>query len=147
MNNTSVILLIQAGDRRLLFCGDAQIENWEYALSFAPDRKAILDLLREVDLYKVGHHGSRNATPRTLFNLWTEPTTRDRAMTALMSTKPGVFPGKPGSGTEVPRQTLLTALRQRMPLHSTMDLAAGASHVEVSAPAFGDAEFTVVGNG
>jgi beta-lactamase superfamily II metal-dependent hydrolase len=29
MNNTSVILLIQAGDRRLLFCGDAQIENWE----------------------------------------------------------------------------------------------------------------------
>jgi hypothetical protein len=147
MNNTSVILLIQAGDRRLLFCGDAQIENWEYALSFAPDRKAILDLLQEVDLYKVGHHGSRNATPRTLFNLWTEPTTRDRAMTALMSTKPGVFPGKPGSGTEVPRQTLLTALRQRMPLHSTMDLAAGASHVEVSAPAFGDAEFTVVGKG
>ena len=39
MNNTSVILLIQAGDRRLLFCGDAQIENWEYALTFAGDRR------------------------------------------------------------------------------------------------------------
>ena len=39
MNNTSVILLIQAGDRRLLFCGDAQIENWEYALTVAPDRE------------------------------------------------------------------------------------------------------------
>ncbi len=144
MNNTSVILLIQAGDRRLLFCGDAQIENWEYALSFAQDSKQVLDLLRGVDLYKVGHHGSRNATPRTLFNLWTEPGTRERKITALMSTKPGVFPGTPGSGTEVPRETLLTALRQRMPLLSTMDLPDGTSHVQVTAPAVGDAPFTAV---
>jgi hypothetical protein len=147
MNNTSVILLIQAGDRRLLFCGDAQIENWEYALTFAPDRQAVLELLRGVDLYKVGHHGSRNATPRTLFNLWTEPATRDRTMIALMSTKKGVFPGTPGSNTEVPRATLVTALGQRMkPLSSTMDLQPGVSHVEVAAPAFGDAPFTVVSN-
>ena len=147
MNNTSVILLIQAGDRRLLFCGDAQIENWEYALSFAPDRQAVLELLRGVDLYKVGHHGSRNATPRTLFNLWNEAATRDRAMVALMSTKKGVFPGTPGSNTEVPRETLVTALGQRMkPLSSTMDLQPGVSHVEVAAPAFGDAEFTEVSN-
>jgi beta-lactamase superfamily II metal-dependent hydrolase len=144
MNNTSVILLIQAGDRRLLFCGDAQIENWEYALTVAGDSKQALDLLRGVDLYKVGHHGSRNATPRTLFNLWTEPGTRERKMTALMSTKPGVFPGKPGSGTEVPRQTLLTALRQRTTLCSTMDLPEGTSHIEVAAPAVGDAPFIVV---
>ena len=147
MNNTSVILLIQAGDRRLLFCGDAQVENWEYALSFAPDRQAVLELLRGVDLYKVGHHGSRNATPRTLFNLWNEAATRDRAMVALMSTKKGVFPGSPGSNTEVPRETLVTALGQRMkPLSSTMDLQPGVSHVEVAAPAFGDAEFTEVSN-
>lgn len=144
MNNTSVILLIQAGDRRLLFCGDAQIENWEYALTFASDSKQVLDLLRGVDLYKVGHHGSRNATPRTLFNLWTEPATRARKMTALMSTKPGVFPGRIGSGTEVPRQTLLTALRQRMTLCTTMDLPEGISHIEVAAPAVGDAPFTTV---
>jgi hypothetical protein len=148
MNNTSVILLIQAGDRRLLFCGDAQIENWEYALTFAPDHEQALDLLRGVDLYKVGHHGSRNATPRTLFNLWTEPATRDRTMTALMSTKTGVFPGTPGSHTEVPRDTLVTALRQRMKtLSSTMDLRPGVTNVEVAAPAFGDAEFTVVSSG
>jgi len=144
MNNTSVILLIQAGDRRLLFCGDAQIENWEYALTVAGDSRQVLDLLRGVDLYKVGHHGSRNATPRTLFNLWTEPGTRDRTMTALMSTKPGVFPGSPGSGTEVPRQTLLAALGQRMTLSSTMNLPEGTSHIEVAAPAAGDAPFTVV---
>jgi hypothetical protein len=141
MNNTSVILLIQAGDRRLLFCGDAQIENWEYALTFAPDHADVLDLLRGVDLYKVGHHGSRNATPRTLFDLWTEPATRGRKMTALMSTKPCVF-GTTASHTEVPRDTLVTALHERMPLLSTMDLGRGASHIEVAAPAFGDAEFT-----
>jgi hypothetical protein len=144
MNNTSVILLIQAGDRRLLFCGDAQIENWEYALSCAEDSTQVLDLLRRADLCKVGHHGSRNATPRTLFNLWTEPGTRERPMTALMSTKPGVFPGRPGSGTEVPRETLLTALRQRMSLLSTADLPKGTSHIQVVAPAFGDAPFTAI---
>ena len=143
MNNTSVILLIQAGDRRLLFCGDAQIENWEYALGFADDREQVLGLLRGVDLYKVGHHGSRNATPRTLFNLWNEAATRDRKMTALMSTKSGVF-GRPGSGTEVPRQTLLTALRQRMTVGTTMDFPGGTSHLEVAAPAAGDAQFTEV---
>jgi hypothetical protein len=146
MNNTSVILLIQAGDRRLLFCGDAQIENWEYALTFAPDHPDVLDLLRGVDLYKVGHHGSRNATPRTLFGLWTEPATRGRKMTALMSTKRCVF-GATASQTEVPRETLTTALHQRMPLLSTTDLGRGASHIEVAAPAFGDAEFTKVSNG
>jgi hypothetical protein len=144
MNNTSVILLIQAGDRRLLFCGDAQIENWEYALSFADDREEVLDLLGGVDLYKVGHHGSRNATPRTLFNLWSEPGTRDRPMTALMSTKRGVFPGKVGSGTEVPRETLCTALGRRMTLLSTMDLPKGMPYIEVAAPAVGDAPFAQV---
>jgi hypothetical protein len=33
MNNTSVILLFQVGKKKLLFPGDAQIENWQYALS------------------------------------------------------------------------------------------------------------------
>jgi hypothetical protein len=147
MNNTSVILLIQAGDRRLLFCGDAQIENWEYALTAAPDHEQVLELLRGVDLYKVGHHGSRNATPRTLFNLWNEPATRDRTMTALMSTKTGVFPGTAGSHTEVPRDSLVTALRQRTSLSSTMNLQPGVTHVELAAHAFGDAPFTVVSSG
>ena len=32
MNNTSVILLFQIGKKKLLFPGDAQIENWQYAL-------------------------------------------------------------------------------------------------------------------
>ena len=64
MNNTSVILIFQVRKKLLLFPGDAQIENWEYALV----RRSTKALLRNVDLYKVGHHGSRNATPKTLWN-------------------------------------------------------------------------------
>jgi len=44
----------------------------------------------------------------------------------------------------VPRQTLLTALQQRMNLCTTMDFPGGTSHLEVSAPAVGDAQFTKV---
>ena len=67
MNNTSVILLFEVGARPL-FPGDAQVENWSYALEDAPDHEATRALLADVDLYKVGHHGSLNATPKKL--LW-----------------------------------------------------------------------------
>ena len=33
LNNTSIILQFQTGTRRMLFPGDAQIENWSYALT------------------------------------------------------------------------------------------------------------------
>ena len=62
LNNTSVILLFEAGGKKLLFPGDAQWENWELAL------KKNAALLKDVDVYKVGHHGSLNATPKTLWN-------------------------------------------------------------------------------
>jgi hypothetical protein len=142
LNNTSVILLIEAGGKRLLFPGDAQIENWEYPLKVAPHSAEIRDLLRGVDLYKVGHHGSRNATPRTLFGLWTEETTKDRAMTALMSTLSG-FHGE-SEATRVPRATLVGALRQRMTLHSTEDLQAPQAFAEVVADLGTDSGFQLV---
>jgi beta-lactamase superfamily II metal-dependent hydrolase len=125
LNNTSLILLLSVetadGTNRMLFGGDAQIENWEYALKLA-DAETNAALLREVDLYKVGHHGSRNATPRTLFNLWNEPATRKRPMVALMSTKVGVHGESPE--TRVPRETLVSALRERTrgALHNSEDL-------------------------
>jgi hypothetical protein len=139
LNNTSVILLVDvpcAGPEplRLLFGGDAQIENWEYALKFADDHQANLDLLRNVDVYKVGHHGSRNATPRTLFNLWNEPATKKRPMTALMSTKFGVH-GKT-EATKVPRKTLVAALDTRMTpanFYETVELQRGVWWVEIAA--------------
>ena len=49
LNNTSVILLFEFGGRKLLFPGDAQIENWSYCL----DDAEICEKLKTVDLYKV----------------------------------------------------------------------------------------------
>jgi len=94
LNNTSLILLIRAGDRRLLFPGDAQIENWRYALSALPDateRARIQAELAQVDLYKVGHHGSRNATPRSLYRLWAPYGAPDRRVVSILSSKEGEY--------------------------------------------------------
>jgi hypothetical protein len=145
LNNTSVILVFEidgpGGVKRMLFGGDAQIENWEYALKVA-DVEANLALLREIDLYKVGHHGSRNATPRTLFNLWTEPNTADRPMVAMMSTKSSVY----GSGdTAVPRSTLVTALNSRTQLFDSETVE--GTWVEVAAETSKPGSFTETGRG
>ncbi len=105
LNNTSVILLIEAAGHRLLFPGDAQIENWSYALTGAPDHEALCERLRGVDLYKVGHHGSRNATPRrTLFPLLAQASADQRV--ALMSTLPGTY----DRANAVPSEALVTSL-------------------------------------
>ena len=148
LNNTSVILVFEVegagGTKRMLFGGDAQIENWEYALKVA-DVEENLALLREVDLYKVGHHGSRNATPRTLFNLWTEPATIDRSMVAMMSTKSGVHGRHPE--TAVPRDTLVAALSDRTggALFNSEEL--DGLWIEVSADTASSQPFTEAGQG
>ena len=105
MNNTSVILLLRIRDTRLLFAGDAQGENWDY--SMARDRTE----LEKIDLYKVGHHGSRNATPELLVKAWQRK--RRRNMTAVMSTLSGFY-GDSLDHTEVPRTRLVAALRSLM---------------------------------
>lgn len=131
LNNSSIILVIDAGTQRLLLPGDAQIENWEYALRLAPEAPEARQLLSEVDLYKVGHHGSRNATPRSLFKLWTDGGAVDRPMTAMMSTLSGVHGDT--EATHVPRATLVGALRERMALHSTEELSEDEEFVEMQA--------------
>jgi hypothetical protein len=120
LNNTSLILLFTVGDTRLLFPGDAQIENWQYALRLSKESEDILKKLAAVDVYKVGHHGSRNATPKTLWRTFEK---RRHGLTTIMSTKAGKFPGRPGSGTEVPRETLKQALAAESTLINTQDLA------------------------
>jgi hypothetical protein len=121
LNNTSLILLFEVRDEKLLFGGDAQIENWSYALK-APERATkTQSLLKDVTLYKVGHHGSRNATPRTsLFGLWDGAPKRERRITSLMSTLSG-FHGKT-EATQVPRPALVEALKRRTHLYSTDEL-------------------------
>ncbi len=121
MNNTSVILLLEIGSKKLLFPGDAQIENWSFALA-NPEWMA---LLKDVDLYKVGHHGSLNATPKTLWSAFThkgEHGTHDRLET-LCSTKAGQH-GSLDAGTEVPRRLLVDELQKESDFTSTQDYTA-----------------------
>ena len=61
-NNDSVIVRVDFGKASFLFTGDMQEEGIEAMLdSYSPDRR-ILD----VDVLKVGHHGSHNATTKEL---------------------------------------------------------------------------------
>lgn len=139
LNNTSLVLLFTAGDRRLLFSGDAQIENWSYCLQDIDEMQDVRAALRAIDLYKVGHHGSRNATPRSLFALWNGDGPR-RPMTALMSTLAGVHGERPA--TAVPRATLVNALRERATLHATDELREGVPFVRVAARTDREESFT-----
>ena len=118
MNNTSVILLFEVGRKKLLFPGDAQIENWSYALEEAPNHKNTRKLLADVDFYKVGHHGSLNATPKKL--LWEGFKKRGagKGLITMLSTLPGKH-GKPRNNTEVPRKPLLKALETESELRNT----------------------------
>lgn len=120
MNNTSVILVLEVAGKKLLFPGDAQIENWQYAFN-QPKSAA---LLRSVNLYKVGHHGSLNATPKTLWNMFKNRTASKssaKRMKSLMSTMEGKH-GSEERGTEVPRTKLVTALNRETELFSTEKL-------------------------
>jgi hypothetical protein len=111
MNNTSLILLFQIGAKRLLFPGDAQLENWSAALK-EPKVRA---LLADVDLYKVGHHGSFNATPRK--NLWEKFRKRGKAsFQTLLSTHAGEY-------NDVPLTTFVETLEKESRLLSTASYA------------------------
>lgn len=116
MNNTSLILLFESASKKLLFPGDAQIENWSVALGKDKYRK----LLADVDLYKVGHHGSLNATPKSMWAGFVKkgPKGKSSRLKTVLSTMPGKH-GDEQSHTEVPRETLLAALRTQSELHST----------------------------
>jgi beta-lactamase superfamily II metal-dependent hydrolase len=126
MNNTSVILLFEIGNRKLLFPGDAQIENWAFALKNAEWR----DLLKDVNLYKVGHHGSLNGTPKSLWKLFDH---RGNAgvperLETLCSTKSGKH-GSAKAGTEVPRAPLVAELKTDSDFSSTEELRAPHARV------------------
>jgi hypothetical protein len=121
LNNTSLILTFEIGETLLVFPGDAQIENWRYALRDAPNAAATRERLKKATFYKVGHHGSLNATPRKL--LWSEFERLDAVdPTKKLHTMVSTLKGKHGSvdrDTEVPRRTLIAELEQRSDFHTT----------------------------
>jgi hypothetical protein len=69
-NNTSLVLALELGDAGkgdvLLFAADAQVGNWESWQAWTCDANGVKvtgpDLLKRTIFYKVGHHGSHNAT-------------------------------------------------------------------------------------
>ncbi len=72
-NNTSLVLAIEflESGRVMLFAADAQVGNWlswgdqTWRVRGDTDREVTVDdLLNRTVLYKVGHHGSHNATMR-----------------------------------------------------------------------------------
>lgn len=125
MNNTSLILLFRSASKSLLFPGDAQIENWSYALS----QPAVMAKLAAVNLYKVGHHGSLNATPKSL---WAQFATKSEvASPGRIQTLMSTLEHKHGSvdkHTEVPRETLVNALKKESDFFTTQSLHGALSH-------------------
>jgi hypothetical protein len=132
LNNTSVILLLEVGGLSLLFPGDAQIENWRHTLDRLADEPELRRQLARIDLYKVGHHGSRNATPRSLHALWRSRPADLPRLAAVMSTREGVHGEGDGA---VPQAQLVTALREVADLYSTDDLSGGEEWIELVADA------------
>lgn len=60
VNGTSLMLMLEVAGTFLLFPGDAQWGTWNAAMQ-DPEWK---EMLGRVAFYKIGHHGSHNATPK-----------------------------------------------------------------------------------
>lgn len=60
VNNTSIFFVLDVDGTRLVFVGDSQQGAWEHVLQ-DPAARA---LVTNPAFYKIGHHGSHNATPR-----------------------------------------------------------------------------------
>ena len=120
-NNTSLVLaieLIKSG-KVLLFVGDAQFVNWkswhdyEWKITDRGGTKKTVkteDLLRRTVLYKVGHHGSHNAT---LKERGLEMMTNIEELVALIPVDQRVALGQKPHKWEMPFAPLLEDLRKR----------------------------------
>ncbi len=122
LNNTSVILLFECNGKKLLFSGDAQIENWEVALA----EDDVKELVKGVNVYKVGHHGSRNATPeKSLWKLFKnrKSVVGDKSkLLCINSTVSGYHHG-------VPKASLVSEMKKESSYYSTEALD-GEPHME-----------------
>lgn len=129
LNNTSVILLFETGDQKLLFPGDAQIENWQYALKKAQSEPQLQRLLDETTVYKVGHHGSRNATPKSLWKNFKNVTEggAEGGKTNRLKTVVSTMRGKHGESedTFVPLPKMVKEMRAKSDYHSTEEIEEG----------------------
>ena len=105
VNNTSLMLVFEIGEAVLLFPGDAQWGSWDVNLK-DPLRASLLD---RTTFYKVGHHGSHNATPVDFvhdhLNANGGPASDIWAATSVVPH---------GSYGDIPREPLLNELRAKI---------------------------------
>jgi hypothetical protein len=121
LNNQSLVILFTCQGKKLLFVGDAQWGNWSYWLygkkvtgkdpGISENAK---ELLGSIDFYKVGHHGSTNATPIPAAVALSEK------CVSMFSTESADYDatkkrpyGDLEKGTEVPRTVLMDALEKQ----------------------------------
>jgi len=120
LNNQSLVVLFEFDGKKLLFAGDAQGGNWEYWLfkTEGPQKdptkagdiiETSKELLQTIDFYKVGHHGSTNATPIQAVEAAIARPKSSKGFISMCSTEDGVY-GNPKKETEVPRTRLMEVL-------------------------------------
>ena len=120
LNNQSLVVLFEFGGKKLLFAGDAQAGNWEYWLFKMsepikdPTKAGDIveeskELLQTIDFYKVGHHGSTNATPIQMVEAAIARPKGSTGFVSMCSTEKDVY-GNEEKATEVPRSLLMDTL-------------------------------------
>jgi len=97
VNGTSLVLAFEIDDVVLFFPGDAQWGSWNKLLSSPKS----VELLSRAKFWKVGHHGSHNATPIDFVAQTASP-----ACCAMMSTKTGKW-------ASIPRAGLIDAIKAK----------------------------------
>lgn len=101
INNTSVVLLLEFGGFKMLFPGDAEVAAWQAIV----DDNKVASHLKEIDLYKVGHHASNNATPiKSLWNRIIADRDKSHPLHCVVSTQTTKFKGS------IPNKTLLDTM-------------------------------------
>lgn len=113
-NNTSLVLAFELPDRTImLFAADAQVGNWEswHDQDYVADGIAhkAADLLARTRFYKVGHHGSHNATLTSQgLELMTRPD-----LIAAISTDYELGTRQGSKGWQMPNRDVEAALEKR----------------------------------
>jgi beta-lactamase superfamily II metal-dependent hydrolase len=137
LNNQSLVVLFGWKGKTLLFAGDAQGGNWEYwlyddgvpakdptTLTMSADSEKILGA---IDFYKVGHHGSTNATPIPAVDAM------GQNFVSMCSTQADTY-GNEEKESEVPRVPLLAALAEKSALvrSDQFEVSEGDVHVDAA---------------
>ena len=98
VNGTSLMIVFEMGKACLFFPGDAQNGTWQAALKDPEWR----ELMKKTNFYKIGHHGSHNATPKEfVFELL------QKGFIAMASVRPIK------NFKFIPKSELMTALKEK----------------------------------